>query len=631
MSSPRPAIAIVGAGPKGIGVLERVCASAPELLGDRRLVVHLVDPFPPGPGRVWRYDQSPLLLMNSKARDVTMFTDDTVVCDGPARPGPTLAEWVEQVRSGVLAAEVQASLCAEVREATPATFHTRRLQSAYLSWYFRWVLQRRPDTIDVRVHPVEAVDLTEEPGGEQVLWLRDEPEPLRVDAVVLSLGHLHADPDDAGHELAAFARRHGRGYFPPAYTADLDLTGVEPGETVLVRGFGLAFMDLMALLTEGRGGRFDTGPEGALTYRPSGAEPRLHVGSRRGVPYRPKPGYQLIGPPAALPKFFGSAEIDRLAARPGPIRFWADLWPLMAKEIGWGYYTELFTAHPERVTMRFEEFGDRYAEVDWTSEELRTLVGKAVPSAEDRLDLTVLDRPLTGVSAGTADEVAGLVRDHVEAVLDRCADPAFSADLGAVTAMLSVFRHLPLAVATGKLDPASQAVDLDGWWFGFFSYLGSGPPAPRLRELLALERAGIVSFTGPDMWVEADERRGVFLGGSQHAPGVVTATTLVDARLPAAAVARSTNPLVRALHARGELGEEMLAHGGTPRLTGRIHTTGISGRLIDAGGTPHPRRFALGPHTTLRVAGAFNRPRVNALGFRENDLVAREVLRLVSG
>lgn len=621
-------IAIVGAGPKGIGVLERLCASAPGLLGGRRLLVHLVDPFTPGPGRVWRYEQSPLLLMNSKAQDVTMFTDETVSCEGPARPGPTLAEWAELVRDGALAADVPAPLCPELRQGTPVSFHSRRLNSAYLRWFYQWVIDTRPETVDVRVHATEAVDLTEEPDGGQLLWLDGRLRPLRADVVILSVGHLDVGVNGTGRRLTGFARRHGLKYFPPAYTADVDWSVIEPGEIVLVRGFGLAFMDLLALLTEGRGGRFAPGPDGVLTYHPSGEEPRLHVGSRRGVPYRPKPGFTALGVPAELPRFFGPAEVERLAARPGPIRFWADLWPLMAKEIGWGYYTELFTGHPDRVTMPFEKFADRYAVLGWEDDELRDLVAEAVPAAGDRLDLTRLDRPLSGLTTVTAGEMAGHVRQYVEMVLDRCRDPVYSADLGTVAAMLSVFRQMPGVVATGKLDASSQVIDVDGWWFGFFSSLGSGPPAPRLHELLALESAGIVSFAGPDLWVEADEGHAVFRGGSRHTPDVVTATTLVEARLPQPDVAHSTNPLIRVLHDSGRLGEETLTDGEETRPTGRIHTSGIGGRLYDASGVQHPRRFAMGPHTTLRVAGAFSRPRTNALGFRENDLVARQALRI---
>jgi hypothetical protein len=79
MTSDRRAIAIVGAGPRGAGLLERLAASLPELLPPRTgLDVHLIDPFPAGAGRIWRHAQSPLLAMNSMAADVTMFTDASV-------------------------------------------------------------------------------------------------------------------------------------------------------------------------------------------------------------------------------------------------------------------------------------------------------------------------------------------------------------------------------------------------------------------------------------------------------------------------------------------------------------------------------------------------------------------------
>src|SRR5689334_11508602 len=86
-------LVVVGAGPGATGLLERLVASAPELIGDRELRITLVDPHPPGAGRVWRADQSPLLLMNSMAEDVTMFPDETVLVEGPLAEGPALHEW----------------------------------------------------------------------------------------------------------------------------------------------------------------------------------------------------------------------------------------------------------------------------------------------------------------------------------------------------------------------------------------------------------------------------------------------------------------------------------------------------------------------------------------------------------
>src|SRR5436309_6823414 len=128
---PSAELAIIGAGPRGVCVLERISANATRLASD--LVVHLIDPYPPGAGRIWRYEQSALLRMNSMAEDVTMFTDDSVQCEGPIRPGPSLIEWAEAVRG-----ETQATpeLTAEVAALTATTFPTRQLQSAYLAWVF---------------------------------------------------------------------------------------------------------------------------------------------------------------------------------------------------------------------------------------------------------------------------------------------------------------------------------------------------------------------------------------------------------------------------------------------------------------------------------------------------------------
>ncbi|MFI6025772.1 FAD/NAD(P)-binding protein [Amycolatopsis magusensis] len=614
-------VAVVGAGPRGVGLLERLAANAPEF-ATGPLTVHLIDPFPAGAGRVWRFAQSPLLRMNSMPEDVTMFTDDTVRCDGPIRPGPTLAEWVKAVASGELRVDLDPAVAAEVRAVTSTTFPTRRLQSAYLDWFHRHVLDSLPGHLRVRSHAARAVDITGGRGERQTVHFADA-EPLTVDAVVLALGHLDAGPAPEEAELAAFAEAEGLRYYPPAYTADLDHSAIRPGESVLSRGFGLAFVDLLVLLTEGRGGRFTSGADGSLVYHPSGREPVLHVGSRRGVPYHAKPEYRLRGTPAPLPRFFGPPEVDELLARPGRLEFTRDIWPLMAKDIAWGYYHELFTGHPDRVRVDFAEFTACYADSEWGSGALESLVDKAVPDPADRFDPAAIDRPLAGLEFDGPAALTRYLSEYVEADLDRRANAGFSADLGAFLALLSVFGQLARLVSAGKLESSSQVDDVDGWWFGFFSFFASGPPGHRLRELLALVRAGVVRFTGPDLVVRA--RDGRFHGHSPAVPGgEVEATTLIEARLPAPSVRRAADPLVRALRDRGELTEEDLPGG---RTTGRIRTT-ADGHLVGADGHGHDRRLALGPHTSARSPGAFTRPRTNGVVFRQNDAVARYLLTL---
>ena len=82
-------------------------------------------------------------------------------------------------------------------------------------------------------------------------------------------------PDRGELDLAARAAAAGLRYLPPEQTTDTDLSVIDPGETVLVRGLGLAFVDLVVLLFEGRGGRHEPDPDGGrrLRYVPSGSEP----------------------------------------------------------------------------------------------------------------------------------------------------------------------------------------------------------------------------------------------------------------------------------------------------------------------------------------------------------------------
>jgi hypothetical protein len=610
-------IVIVGAGPRGTGLLERLAASAPELY-PHGLDVHLVDPYPPGAGRIWRHAQSPLLAMNSMAADVTMYTDASVVCEGPIAPGPSFWEWAQT------GPEVGPELADELAAVTATTFPSRRLQSAYLGWVLQDVLTRLPAGMRVHLHRTRAVGLTED-GATQVVHLEGRP-PLRADAVVLASGHLDATPTPDELDLAARAAAAGLRYLPPEQTTDTDLSVLAPGETALVRGLGLAFIDLVVLLYEGRGGRFEPDGDG-LRYLPSGHEPHLVAGSPRGSTYHAKTHYQLRAGRPPLPRFLGPAQVDPLIAAGGPVDLATQVWPLMAKEIAWGWYHELGRGHPERVRVPWAEFVDRFAALDWGTPAMAAFLADVVPDPLDRLDLDALDRPLDGVRAGSLEELQPLVRGHIAEDLRQHVDERHTPHLGAFVAMLSVYAEVGRLAEV--LSVRSRAFDL-GWWQGFFNAVASGPPGFRVRELLALARAGYVRFLGPGMRVEIDG--GVFRATSDAIPEAVTADVLVDARLPDPSASRSCDPLLAALMRDGSASEQVLRdeHGTVLRNTGQLRVRPADGALVDAAGRVHPRRFAIGPHTTVKVAGAFTRPGMNAQSLRYNDAVARAVLRALA-
>jgi hypothetical protein len=303
----------------------------------------------------------------------------------------------------------------------------------------------------------------------------------------------------------------------------------------------------------------------------------------------------------------------------------------MAKEIGWGWYHELLHGHPDRVRLDADTFTARYAAADWGSPEMAALLAQAVPDPVDRLDLAALDRPLDGVSAASLDDLQPLVRGHVEEDLRQHVDPAHTPHLGAFVAMLSVYGQVTPLVTEGALTPRSAARDV-GWWQGFFNAVASGPPGFRVRQLLALSRAGFLRFLGPGMWTAVDDggTGAVFRAGGTAVPGEsVTATVMVDARLPEPSVSRTTDPLLAGLVRRGAVAEEVLVDddGTVLRNTGALRVRPADGAVLDAAGRAHPRRFAIGPHTNVRVAGAFTRPGTNAQSLRYNDAVARALLR----
>ena len=601
-----PSIAVVGAGPTAIGLLERLVASAPELGGTGRLQVHLIDPHPPGGGRVWRAAQPALLWANSLAADVTVLPDPSVTVDGPVGKGTTLWQWVEAVGRHLPAGDPVGE---EARAVTPTSFPSRPLVNAYLGWVLADVVAAARPWADVHLHASTAVDARVHPGGVDVELA--DGRVLAADLAVLAQGHLDAHATPAERGVARRAADAGLTYLPTGYTADLDLDRIAPGEDVLVRGAGLAFIDLMVLLTSGRGGRFEPTDDG-LRYLPSGREPVLHVGSRRGVPYRAKLGYVWPGPPVPL-RFFTPEALD--ADRQLDLR--ADLAPVIARELGWAHYTELFRAHPERTTVPWAEFADAYV----VGGDLTALVAAAVPDPADRFDLAARDRPLTGARFGSADELQDAVRELVRADLTRSADPAHSTHAAVFTALLFCHGTIAGLVAAGRLTPRSEAEDVAGWWMPLFSYLASGPPAPRLAELLALSEAGVVRFLGADTRFELDEATAAFRARSTSVDAVVSARAMVEARLPAPAVSATPDPLITAL-LTGGVAAEKTVDGGTG--TGRL-SVDAEQRVLSATGRPQDRLFAVGFWTSGAQVAAFARPGTNAPFFRQNDALARRL------
>lgn len=560
-ASPVPvavAVALVGAGPRGTSVLERLCASAPGLLPPGvRLTVHVVDPAPPGPGRVWRTAQSRELLMNTVASQVTLFTDDSVDCAGPIRPGPSLHAWAGG-------------------ELGPDEYPTRAHYGRYLEWVFARTVRRAPPSVRVETHAARAVRLDDAADGRQVLTLDDGRILLGLSAVVLAQGHLPVVADSDRRRHAAHAERHGLRHVPPANPADVDLSALAPGEPVLLRGLGLNFFDHLALLTTGRGGRFvptrtgtgtgaETGRSGAetgtgagrragtaraaLRYLPSGREPRLYAGSRRGIPHQAR-GDNAKGPygrhrPLVLTPEVIAGFRKRADSGEAP-DFLAEIWPLVAKEVETVYYTALLRK-PARPG-----FVDRFLAVPHRDAQETLILDAYGIRRADRWSWDRVSRPY----AEHRFTRPGQWRDWLLAYLRRDAEEAARGNVdGPSKAALDVLRdlrnELRLVVDHAGLTGASRRDHLDRWYTPLNAFLSIGPPRRRVEELTALVEAGVVEVLGPRL--EVREEDGAWRAHSPEVPGsAVRVTTLIEARLPEPDVRRTADDLLARLLKTGQ-------------------------------------------------------------------------------
>jgi uncharacterized NAD(P)/FAD-binding protein YdhS len=607
-------IVLVGAGPRALGLVERLGANAGALVRpDEQVEVEVVDPHPPGGGRIWRTAQSDLLWMNSEAQDVTVFTAASVDCEGPVVDGPSLAEWA----AGEDASPAASGL-------GPRSFAPRVVQADYLAWVWRRTVASLPDNVTVNVRPDRAVAL-EDVGRSQLVTLAGGAA-LEADVVVLAQGYLDQAPAPAERRLLAEARAWGLTYVPPGHTADLDLDDVRPGEPVVVRGMGLAFVDLFVLLGEGRGGRF-TGDGDRLTYHPSGREPVLHVGSRRGVPYHAKLGYEIRSTtdgPAPL-RHLTRERLARIGDGSTALDYRSQVWPLVVLELAVAHYGRLFEAHPERTRGTFEALEQGLVDADVTGDGLAAVALSHLADPQDLFDIDRIDRPLAGVvdDASSAAEVERLVAEHVSGDLRRRADPGRSSDRAVFDTLLGAYAALAELVVSGRLLDEDRVRHVEGRFHGLFSFLASGPPPRRLAELLALHRAGVVRFLGPDLELSIED--GTFVGRSGGRE--VRSRAAVDARLPRPDSSLVTDELVARLLDSGELrSRPVTATDGTALGAGQLVADART-RAVRADGSVHPRRFLLGPAVSGSAgAGGFSRPGFNGAGFRQNDAVARDLL-----
>ena len=606
-------IAVVGSGPRGLSVLERLAARVAQDPDASAAEVWLIDDVEVGCGRVWRTDQSPWLLMNTAASEVTMFSGPPD--DGPARAGagPSLAEWWGDVAP---------------EDADPDGYAPRAVYGRYLRFVLDTVARTVPDRVTVHRVLGRVVDVVNTGARHQstpVSVRLQDGQHLKVDRAVLTTGHQICEPPREQRRLEAFAaQRLQSQYIRGDSSADLPLDAIPAGISVGVIGLGLSFYDVMAQLTLGRGGRFVDDGDGRLRYLPSGREPQLVAGSRGGLPLPARGRNQKRPDHTYQPRILTVARIRQRRAR-GPLDFRTCVLPFLLAEIDLVYCE---TAARARGVVDLD-LHDLASDID--------LLGprRALARVRERfgltdlppLDLEALARPVVDREFASPQEYHAAVRtwidDDLAAAAQGNADGPLKAALDVLRDVRGVLRE---AVDFGGLSAESHE-DFLGWFGPIASFLSAGPPMIRLAQIRALLDAGVLHLAGPDTRFETGPD-GFVVRSPQVAGSARTVQVLLDARQPVPDLDRDTSELSRQLRARGVLTTWTNESGPRPTRTGGVSVTRAPFHPIGENGVD-PALHVLGiptEHARWFTQVGSGRPRVWTGFTADADAVAADLL-----
>jgi hypothetical protein len=617
-------IAIVGMGPRGISILERLAARKAGQSG-RRVHVSAIDQVEVGAGRVWRTDQPEWLTMNTVASQVTMYTDGRDGGPDRAGHGPSLYEWLADDPDPRLAAIGPDGYA-------PRAAYGRYLRDVYRNICARLPENMRVETITGSVGAVRRLD-----GGSFCLEIGTETYTrlLQFDQVVLTTGHPLIKPTGTGREFAQFAARNpGLRFIAGDSAADMPLERIGRAETVGMLGMGLTFYDVLLSLTVGRGGRFEQTAEG-LRYKPGGSEPAIVAGSRSGLPIPARGANQKPSDHVHKSAVF---TVERVRAHQGaidgpgaPLDFRRHMMPFIQAEIDHTYLTSLVReARGPAASERFAGLHAELLQAGRPTGELRREFG--LPEGAT-LDLEALARPFTKMSFESPDHfheaLLGLMRTDIAEAMRGNLDGPVKASLDVLRDIRNVIREL---VDYGGLGPASHRDDFLGWYVPINAMLSAGPPVERAQQLVALIEAGIVTIIGPRADFSIDTARGAFVISSPDVAGArIELSVLIDARIPQPDLLNDLSPLYRQLVADG-IAREFVARGSgiqTAFPTGGLEVTRPPFRLVDRSGKAVPGLYALGlPTEHLRWFNQIGngRPHSNTLFLRDADSIAESIL-----
>src|SRR5450830_1800030 len=576
-------IAIIGLGPRGISVFDRIIAYARNDATATPLELYLFDSKEFGPG-CHTTDQADHLLVNTVACQMTQFSDDTVRGAGPLLYGPSFADWLIS-KNSALGKGTDAKI-----EIDRNGYYSRALFGDYLRWGFEYLKTMAPPHLTIYLHNYAGVDDLQ---WDQQRWqVSYDGCAFPADFVFLTTGHARKVLSDSEKKLTRavdLARSRN-----PRLQLVLEPYPIRNAtSSVANEGMGLTSFDLLAQLTQGRGGKFEacTGklePAGRLRYRPSGQEPRILLYSRSGLPLTARAVNQKGVFGQYKPKFLTFAKLEELRAQAdgGQLDFEKQVIPLLWADMQFAYCFAWLQQKRDKIAALM--FSNEFLAAE-SAAVRQQLVDRHIDRRE-QLSWAKLVDPVPPLALKSRRQFDDWLRGHMWRDVEHALQGNLDSPLKSACDVLRDVRDVVrAAIDFGGLYEHSHRWVL-GEFLPIMNRLAVGPPKERIAQLLALMDAGVVRADfGPGAKCELDEDDASFMVNGYWDGDGERANVLVRGRASLPGPLEDKSPLMRSLVARGVV---------KPFMNGQFHPGGITVdrnmNVVDRVGSSQTTLWALG-------------------------------------
>ncbi|AFZ00608.1 FAD/NAD(P)-binding protein [Calothrix sp. PCC 6303] len=511
---PNPvSVAIIGSGPRGLSILERIITFARAKQFQVDVNISIFDPNSFGAGCHYR-NQAEHLLVNTIASQITIFSDHTVQGSGLILEGPSFYEW----------------LCDHICEShDPNGYYSRGLLGKYLQWCFHYLCDFAPDTLNIT--PISQRVISASPSSTIWQIKTENGKMYHKDYVFLTTGHEHEILNKEQAKSRLFS----------AYPLDISTSNIESHETVAVEGLGLSTCDVLSMLTIGRGGKFIRNQEGILCYEASQKEPKIVAFSRSGLPLSARANNQKEVREQYKANFLTRQAISELKEKYQKIDFVVHILPLLLSDMEFVYSKTYVKKHHGYIAANI--FANAY--LTTKEDERKSLILNYIPPQHQFIWENLVDPiPLTALEsqANFNQWLDGyLHEDILNANEGNVLNPLKSA----CDILRDLRDNLRYAIDFAGLTESSHRWLLSSF-IPVMNRLAVGPPKIRIEEMLALKKAGILKI---DLGIKPkwrfDETSNLFVINGQFE--TIKAEVFICSRIAMPIPQESSNLLIKQL------------------------------------------------------------------------------------